>query len=95
MTQSETSLQGPDIEKLLAISSGQYFHPHLPAEQAEHFLTQVLAFNLQDLFDLAADESQRGQDSKVRTLISRNLKFIASHIGLETILDQVIAEPWD
>ncbi len=80
--------------RMLAISSGQYFHPHLSAEHAEHFLTQVLAFNLQELFDLTDSEASRSADPKVRDLISRHLKFISSHIGLETILDQVIAEVW-
>lgn len=80
--------------RMLAISEGSYFHPHLSAEHARHFLTQVLAFNLQDLFDLAENESGRGQSKPVRRLISQHLKFIAEHVGLATILDQVIAEVW-
>ena len=80
--------------RMLAISEDLYFHPHLSAEHARHFLTQVLAFNLKDLFDLTEDEAARGQSDAVRDIISRHLKFIADHVGIETILDQVIAEVW-
>ncbi|MEX1057866.1 MAG: hypothetical protein WED11_09045, partial [Natronospirillum sp.] len=78
--------------RLLAISSGDYFHPDLSAEQAEHFLTQVLAFNLHELFDLTVDEAKRSANADSRHLISAHLKFVAHHIGLEHILEQVVSE---
>ncbi len=80
--------------RFLAIASGHYFHPHVAAEQATHFLTQVLAFNLNELFGLAADEAQRNADPKARALISRHLSYVAQHIGFESILDEVVAEIW-
>ncbi|MCH8553287.1 MAG: hypothetical protein LAT62_15215 [Natronospirillum sp.] len=78
--------------RILAISSGQYFHPAFSAEQATHFLTQVLAFNLQRIFEMEADESQRNADPDMHALIVRQLNFVASHIGYESILEPVVEE---
>ena len=78
--------------RMLAISTGQYFHPQVSAEQANHFLTQVLAFNLQQVFDLEADESRRNADQGLQALVRRQLNFVASHIGFENILEHVVEE---
>ncbi|MDX1588249.1 MAG: hypothetical protein R3296_04865 [Oleiphilaceae bacterium] len=79
--------------RMLAVASGVFFHPSFSAEQAEHFLTQVLAFNLQVLFGLS-DESTREQSPVMRQMLDQHLAFVAEHIGFENILDHVVAEVW-
>jgi hypothetical protein len=79
--------------RMLAVANGQYFHPGLSSEQAKHFLTQVLAFNLQVLFG-GNDESTRERPATVQKVLDSHLAFIAEHIGLENILDQVVDEVW-
>ncbi|WP_246065457.1 hypothetical protein [Hydrocarboniclastica marina] len=79
--------------RMLAVANGQYFHPGLSSEQAKHFLTQVLAFNLQVLFG-ASDESTRNRPATIQKMLEQHLAFIAEHIGLENILDQVVDEVW-
>jgi len=79
--------------RMLAVARGAYFHPGLSAEQAEHFLTQVLAFNLQVLFGLS-DESTRSQSPGIRRMLDQHLAFVAEHIGFDSILDHVVGEVW-
>lgn len=79
--------------RMLAVANGQYYHPSLSSEQARHFLTQVLAFNLQVLFG-GSDESTRERPVAIQKMLDCHLSFIAEHIGLETILDQVVDEVW-
>lgn len=79
--------------RLLAVANGEYFHPGLSAEHAKHFLTQVLAFNLQTLFG-GSDETSRERPATTQKMLDNHLHFVAEHIGLENILDQVVDEVW-
>lgn len=79
--------------RLLAIARGDYFHTGVSAEHARHFLTQVLAFNLQVLFG-SSDESSRQGNDLTRQMLNNQLHFVAEQIGLENILDQVVDEVW-
>lgn len=79
--------------RMLAVANGQYFHPGLSSEQAKHFLTQVLAFNLQVLFG-GTDESTRERPASIQRMLDYHLAFLADHIGLENILDKVVDEVW-
>ncbi len=79
--------------RMLAIARGEYFHPRMSAEQAQHFLTQVLAFNLQTLFGLS-DEATRSHSEVVQRMLSQHLSFLGDHIGFESILDHVVMEVW-
>lgn len=79
--------------RMLAIARGEYFHPRMSAEQAQHFLTQVLAFNLQTLFGLT-DEATRNQPEVVQRMLANHLSFLGHHIGFENILDHVVLEVW-
>lgn len=79
--------------RMLSVATGVYFHPSVSAEQAQHFLTQVLAFNLQVLFGLS-DEGTREQSPAVRKMLDQHLGFVAEHIGFESILDHVVGEVW-
>ena len=64
------SLQSPNADtvviealselRLLAVARGEYLHPSVSAEQAHHYLTQVLAINLGLLFGMTG-EAEREQ----------------------------------
>lgn len=78
--------------RLLAVAMGDYLHECMSAEQAHHYLTQVLAINMQLLFG-ASGEAEREQGTLA--LISRSvLQHIASRIGYEHVIDDLIAEIW-
>ncbi len=79
--------------RMLAVANGLWFHPRLSAEQAEHFLTQVLAFNLQSLFGIS-DEAARNRPADIQRMLDHHLGFVSDHIGFDSILDHVVAEVW-
>lgn len=79
--------------RLLAIAEHRHYFPGVSAEQARHFLTQVLALNLQTLFG-NSDEASRERPASIRKMLDSQLRFLARHIGLENILDQVVDEIW-
>jgi hypothetical protein len=79
--------------RLLAVSRGDYTHPLITAEQAHHFLTQVLANNLVLLFS-PPSEAERETQGKLVTLPRNLLEHLARCIGYEYIIDQLIDEIW-
>lgn len=79
--------------RLLAIAQGDYQHPHMSAEQAHHFLTQVLAVNLPLLFT-PPGEAERVQMGRLAELPHRLLEHLATSIGYEHIIDKLIEEIW-
>lgn len=79
--------------RLLAVTRGDYFHSGISAEQAHNFLNQVLALNLDLLFDQAG-EAERGRDSGLRTLITELFQYLLEHIGYDNILESLIEEVW-
>ncbi|WP_372764311.1 hypothetical protein [Litorivivens sp.] len=79
--------------RLLAVALGEYQHPHMSAEQAHHFLTQVLAVNLSLLFT-APGEAEREQMGRLAELPHRLLEHLATSIGYEHIIDKLIEEIW-
>lgn len=78
--------------RMLAIAKQQYAHPSLSAEQAHHFLTQVMASNLQRLFS-AGDEAAREQ-GRLAVLSTNLLQHLAQEIGYQHIIDQLVDEIW-
>jgi len=97
------SLKSPDANsvviealselRLVAIALGDFVHPHISAEQAHHYLTQVLAINLELLFG-APSEAEREQQGKL-ALVSRALfRHLAERIGYEHVIDKLIEEIW-
>ena len=79
--------------RLLAVALGQYYHPGVSAEQAHHYLTQVLAINLDLLFGTPS-EAERTQQGRM-SLASRALvRHLAERIGYEHIIDRLIDEIW-
>ena len=97
------SLKSPDADtvvvealselRLLAIALGDYIHPCMSSEQAHHYLTQVMAINLDLLFG-APSEAEREQQGKLAQL-PRNLFYhLAERIGYEHVIDRLIEEIW-
>ncbi len=79
--------------RLLAIALGDYEHPSMSVEQAHHYLTQVLAINLELLFGTSSEEERESQGRLA--IISRSLvKHLAERIGYEHVIDQMIDEIW-
>ena len=79
--------------RLLAVARGEYLHPLISAEQAHSFLTRVLAINLALLFSQPG-EAEREQMGRLAELPHRLLEHLASSIGYEHVIDQLIGEIW-
>ncbi len=79
--------------RLLAIAMGDYEHPYMSLEQAHHYLTQVLAINLELLFGTFSEEERESQGRLA--IISRSVvKHLAERIGYDHVIDQLIDEIW-
>ncbi|HSR55157.1 MAG TPA: hypothetical protein VLN73_02875, partial [Alphaproteobacteria bacterium] len=79
--------------RMLAIANGHYLHPTVSAENARHFLNQVLALNLDFLFGVPS-EADRVRLGSVADLLRRVYQELAAHIGYGDILDRLIDEVW-
>lgn len=79
--------------RLLAVANGDYTQALISADQAKHFLTQVLASNLALLFS-PPSEAERENQGKLVELPRKLLAHLAEHIGYEFIIDQLIDEIW-
>ncbi|MGP9832527.1 hypothetical protein [Marinobacter sp. NSM] len=96
------SLQSPNADtvviealselRLLAVARGEYQHPSVSAEQAHHYLTQVLAINLGLLFGMTG-EAEREQ-GKLALIAQALVQYVAGHIGYEHVIDSLIEEIW-
>jgi hypothetical protein len=80
--------------RMLAIAKGSYFHPKFSDMQATRFLTKVLALHLHVLFGAATDEASRTLNNLVRPILQHHVEFVAAHIGIDSIIDEVISEVW-
>ena len=79
--------------RLLAVANGVHESASVSAEQARHFLTQVLALNLDRLFGVA-DESLRVRLGPLAQSVGELFQFLLEHIGYEDILGSLIEEIW-
>ena len=79
--------------RMLAVACGDYRHTLISAEQAHHFLTQVLALNLAMLFS-PPSEAQRETQGRLAVLPQNLLQHLAERIGYEHIVDKLIEEIW-
>ncbi|MFW5824753.1 MAG: hypothetical protein ACOCVV_07285, partial [Marinobacter sp.] len=79
--------------RLLAVAKGRYQHPHISAEQAHHYLAQVLAMNLELLFGTPS-EAEREQQGRLATISRAVIRHLAERIGYEHVIDQLIDEIW-
>jgi len=79
--------------RLLAIANGEHSHEGVSVEQARHFLTQVLALNLNHLFG-TANETLRTRLGKLGEGIQALFHYLLDHIGFDNILGSLIDEIW-
>jgi hypothetical protein len=79
--------------RLLAVVRGDYFHPGISSEQARHFLTQVMALNL-DLLSGTLTEADRERPKQLGPLVLGFYQYLISHLGYENLLDSLVAEVW-
>ncbi len=80
--------------RMLAIANGDHRVPGLSAEQARHFLTQVLAHNLNRVFAGGNHEVLRLRQTELTPVVDQLFRFLADHIGYEDILGNLCAEIW-
>lgn len=80
--------------RTLAVANGEYTRPGFSAEQARHFLTQVLALNLSRFFEGAQIEAVRLRAGDLNEPINRLFQFLVSHIGYDDILGNLTQEIW-
>ncbi|GAA0849933.1 hypothetical protein GCM10009113_30470 [Marinobacter szutsaonensis] len=79
--------------RMLAVIRGDYFHPGISAEQARHFLTQVMALNL-DLLSGQLGEADRERPKQLGVIVQDLYRYLISHLGYESLLDSLVAEVW-
>lgn len=79
--------------RLLAIAKNRYIHPTMSAEQAHHYLTQVLAINLELLFGVPS-EAEREQQGRLANVTRSLVRHLAQGIGYEHVIDQLVDEIW-
>jgi hypothetical protein len=79
--------------RILQVANGAYLHPLMSAEQAHHFLTQVLAINLALLFT-PPSEAERQTQGELANLSRLLMNHLAEQIGYEHIIDKLIDEIW-
>jgi hypothetical protein len=79
--------------RMLAVTRGDYFHPGISAEQARHFLTQVMALNL-DLLSGQLTEADRERPKQLGFIVQKLYRYLIFHLGYESLLDSLVAEVW-
>lgn len=79
--------------RLLAVAQGELPHEGLSAEQAHHYLAQVLALNLDLLFETGG-EAIRVRQGRMAVAVRGVLQMLVSHIGYDNIIDRLIEEIW-
>lgn len=79
--------------RLLAVARGDYPHSLISAEQAHHYLTQVLALNLSKLFDMGG-EAERETQGRLAEVPRALLRYLAERVGYEFIIDTMVDEIW-
>ncbi|MEQ5870200.1 hypothetical protein J4E08_09840 [Sagittula sp. NFXS13] len=91
----DTGLVAIEVSSLcrfLSVATGATRHRNLHQDTARHFLTQVLALNLRDIFG-QSDEATRSLGERQETK-ERILRFISEHIGLTDVLGALVTEIW-
>jgi hypothetical protein len=78
--------------RLLAVVRESYLHPSVSAEQARHYLIQVLAINLGLLFGMTGEaEREQGELSVISEAV---VQYVARNIGYEHVIENLIEEIW-
>ncbi|WP_110669840.1 hypothetical protein [Salinicola halophilus] len=79
--------------RLMAVAKGAYVHPLIAAEQAHHYLTQVLALNLSRLFGMGG-EAERETQGRLAEVPRALCQYLAERVGYEFIVDTMVDEIW-
>ncbi|WP_052063497.1 hypothetical protein [Nitrincola sp. A-D6] len=79
--------------RLLAVAMDGYRHPLISAEQAHHYLTQVMAINLALLFT-PPSEAERETQGRLAQIPRLLFEYLAHRIGYEHVIDQLVDEIW-
>lgn len=79
--------------RLLAVAMNAYRHPLVSAEQAHHYLTQVLAINLALLFT-PPSETERETQGDLAQIPRLLFEYLVQRIGYEHVIDQLVDEIW-
>ncbi len=74
----------------LAIVRGEYTYPGISSEQALHFLREVLALNLDFVFQRQTEATRDRRQRGVQALFD----YLVTHVGYGDILEQVVEEVW-
>ncbi|WP_245306348.1 hypothetical protein [Roseovarius aestuariivivens] len=86
------ALEAVNLARFLAVATEEARHDNLHVDGARHFLTQVLALNLRDVFG-HSDEAARVMGERYETK-RRLMLYIADHIGLTDVLGVLVSEIW-
>lgn len=79
--------------RMVALANEACTHEGFSAEHARHFVTQVMALNLQYVFG-NTDEATRVQLGPMGDAVSKLFSFMLEKIGFEDILGHLIEEIW-
>lgn len=79
--------------RLLAVTKGDYTHPAISAEHAQHFLAQVLAMNL-DLVASDLQESDRLRPDQLGDIVQNLYHYLLRYLGYENLMEDLVAEVW-
>jgi hypothetical protein len=79
--------------RFLQVARGQHQRPGLSSEMAAHFLTQVLALNLDRIFGVAT-ETLRVRLGGLAPAVDELYRFMLEHVGYEDIIGRLIDEVW-
>lgn len=79
--------------RLLAIAKGDYLHPSVSAEHANHFLAQVMAMNL-DIVVSDLQESDRLRPDRLGYAVQNLYHYLLGHLGYQNLLEHLVAEVW-
>ncbi|MGH8128430.1 MAG: hypothetical protein ACRETC_08695 [Gammaproteobacteria bacterium] len=89
----EVTLECLSELRLLAVAQSCYAHPSISSEQARHYLVQVLALNLDLLFE-AGTEATRVSLGRMAVAVHGVLQLLVREVGYDDILERLIAEIW-
>jgi hypothetical protein len=79
--------------RLLAVANGDLYHRGMVPEQARHFLTQVLALNL-NRFLTVGGEAERVRADSLSEIVEAQFAYLKDNVGLDDILGKLIEEIW-
>jgi len=87
------ALECINLMRFLSVARGEYSKPGLPPEHARHFLTQVLALNLDRILGVSS-EAARANAHALDGAVDKLLNRLMTVIGPEGILGTLVDEVW-